>query len=90
MKGIMATIMLNCEQASLLTIKKEKQQLGLIDQMRLWMHTKACHLCKEFSSQNDFININLKYHFQDADEHIQKMSESKKSELKKALTKEQV
>ena len=70
MNNLMSVIMLNCEQASLLAIKKEEVKLSLVDKMRLWMHTNACKFCREFSYQNKFINKNTEFHFHDASQHL--------------------
>lgn len=85
MKKILTILKLDCEKASEFVLKKEENKLNRIEKIQLWLHAQACKLCKEFSHENNFINENLKYHFQE-ENHNLKMSIDKKEELKSALT----
>jgi len=87
MSSLMYMLILNCEKATQLAIKKEEGKVSAIDQVRLWIHAKVCNLCKEFESQNTFININMKSHYAEGCQE-KKLSDSKKKEMKEAILQE--
>ena len=61
MKGLISRLLLSCEQASILVIKKEENKLSQTEKFQLWMHSSICGLCKEFDGQNNFINTQVQY-----------------------------
>ena len=80
----MSILLMSCEQASLIMIKKEEEKLSFVDRSRLWIHTKVCHLCAEFEGQNKFINLNVKFHT-DHESHPMKLSVNAKEKIAKEL-----
>ena len=84
MRKLMSILLLSCEQASLIMIKKEDEKLSFIDRSRLWIHRKVCHLCSEFHDQNKFINLNVKFHA-NHESHPMKLSPSSKEKIAKEL-----
>ena len=84
MKGLMSKLMLSCEQASLLMVKKEENKMSQIEKAQLWLHSTICGLCKEFEGQNNFINTNLEFHFNTKNDSI-KLSEKDKNKMKEAI-----
>jgi hypothetical protein len=87
MKGLMSRLMLSCEQASLLVIKKEENKMSQIEKVQLWFHSSICGLCKEFDGQNNFINTNLEFHFNNGQDGNLELSKSDKEKMKDALLK---
>ena len=87
MSSIMTMLMLNCEKATELVIKKEEGKISTINKMRLWMHLQMCKFCKEFENQNTFININMKSHYGEGCQ-AHKFSDEKKEKMKEALLQE--
>jgi hypothetical protein len=87
MKGLMSRLMLSCEQASLLVIKKEEKKMSQIEKVQLWFHSSICGLCKEFDGQNNFINTNLEFHFNNGQDGNLELSKSDKEKMKDALLK---
>jgi len=79
--------MLSCEQASLLVIKKEENKMSQIEKVQLWFHSSICGLCKEFDGQNNFINTNLEFHFNNGQDGNLELSKSDKEKMKDALLK---
>lgn len=88
MKGLLTRLLLSCEQASLLILKREENKLSSIEKIQLWVHSSVCSLCKEFEHHNDFINNNLEFHFnnQEGDVHL---SEGEKQKMKQAIMENQ-
>ena len=84
MKGLMSKLILSCEQASLLMIKKEENKMSQTEKVQLWFHNTICGLCKEFEGQNNFINTNLEFHFNDKKDNIN-LSEGEKRKMKEAI-----
>jgi hypothetical protein len=87
MKGLMSRLMLSCEQASLLVIKKEENKMSQIEKVQLWFHSSICGLCKEFDGQNNFINTNLEFHFNNGQDGNLELSKADKEKMKDALLK---
>ncbi len=87
MSSIMTTVILSCEKATELVIKKEENKISFIDNIRLWMHLQMCKFCKEFEGQNGFINLNMKNHFGEGC-HTHHLSDEKKKEMKEAILQE--
>ncbi len=85
MKGLMSRLLLSCEQASLLVIKKEENKMSQIEKVQLWFHSSICGLCKEFDEQNEFINKNLEFHFNNVPDENIEMSKDEKERMKEAL-----
>ncbi len=54
-KLMMKYFMVNCKEATFLMAKKEEGKLGLIDNMKLSVHTSMCSLCKKFEKQTTHI-----------------------------------
>ena len=46
----------NCEQATLLILKKNEQGLSLKERLKLFYHLLFCDLCKRFGSQTLFVD----------------------------------
>ena len=89
MKGLISRLLLSCEQASILVIKKEENKLSQTEKFQLWMHSSICGLCKEFDSQNNFINTNLEFHYNNQEGDL-KLSENDKKKMKMAILENQV
>jgi hypothetical protein len=85
MKGLMSRLLLSCEQASLLVIKKEENKMSQIEKVQLWVHSSICGLCKEFDGQNNFINHNLEFHYNNGQDENIELSESDKMKMKEAI-----
>ncbi|MBS1772429.1 MAG: hypothetical protein JST82_06200 [Bacteroidetes bacterium] len=79
----MKRLMLSCEQASFLIVKKEEKNLSVKERMLLWMHLSMCSLCKMFAIQNKFISDRLK-HIHDVAE-TQSLSDAEKRELSESI-----
>ena len=86
MKGLMAKMLLPCEKASLLVIKREEGKITSIEKFQLAVHHLICGLCKEFDEQNEFMNLNIKRHYQSKDDQLQ-FSSSEKDKLKSEILK---
>lgn len=84
MKGLMSRLLLSCEHASLLVLKKEENKISQVEKVQLWFHSSICGLCKEFDEQNDFINNNLEFHFNNQEGNME-LSEDQKFKMKEAL-----
>ena len=80
MKKLMHLVILDCEKASLLVLKKEEGKLSALERFQLWLHYKVCEPCPEFENQNEVINVNIKHHFNNG--HIHTMPKDLKAKLK--------
>jgi len=52
-------IMLNCEQATLLLIKKKEEPFSLEKKLKLFLHLLFCDPCKRFKTQTAVIDETL-------------------------------
>jgi anti-sigma factor ChrR (cupin superfamily) len=43
--------MVNCKEATFLMAKKEEGKLGIVENMKLSMHTSMCSFCRKFEKQ---------------------------------------
>lgn len=84
MSDWMHKIVLDCEKASLLTIKKEEGKLSFLEKFQLWLHIKICGPCEEFDHQNHVINTNMKFHFRD-EQVEEKMPATLKEKLEEVV-----
>lgn len=51
--------MLNCKQATEMVIKKQTENLGLMDRLNLFMHLSMCKFCSLFEKQNAMIDARV-------------------------------
>ena len=86
MKGLISRLLLSCEQASLLVLKKEENKISQLEKVQLWLHKSICGLCKEFDNHNEFINNNLEFHFNNQGGNMH-LSEEQKLSMKEDLLK---
>ncbi len=56
-------IILSCEQASAFIQKKEGNELGFVDSMRLKMHLTICAFCRQYAKQSEKLNEFIDEHF---------------------------
>ncbi len=49
-------LMLSCEDATHLVVKKAYEKLGWWDRMRMYMHLAMCKYCSLFEKQNKLID----------------------------------
>ncbi|MCD4731312.1 MAG: hypothetical protein K8R74_11970 [Bacteroidales bacterium] len=63
-------IMLSCEDATHLVVKKAYEKLSLWDRMRIFMHLSMCKYCSLFEKQNKFL-----------DDQVAKLDEASQSKL---------
>ncbi|MCT4624558.1 MAG: hypothetical protein N4A46_13135 [Schleiferiaceae bacterium] len=84
MKGLMARLLLPCEKASILVLKREEGKISGIEKVQLWMHTLICGLCKEFEDQNEFINVNMEKHYHNGS-HSVELTKEEKEKMKNAI-----
>lgn len=64
----MHMIVLDCEKASMLVLKREEGKLSNLEKFQLWLHQKICDPCVEFDQQNEIINESMKVHFKELKE----------------------
>ena len=62
-KGL-KNIIHNCKQATLLSLKKEEQQLSFKEHFQLGIHLLFCDACKQFIKQSQLINKAVRGLFQ--------------------------
>lgn len=55
----MEKLMIGCDKATLLIVKKEDTKLSLSSKLSLYIHLILCKYCKLFEKQNKFISKNI-------------------------------
>lgn len=49
-------LILSCEKATFLIVKREEQPLSLSEKVRLVAHLSICKFCRNFAKQSEFIS----------------------------------
>ncbi|GEM_PF-414977 len=92
MNALVKTLMyfdkLSCKKATLLATKRSEQGLSLKEKLQLWYHYQLCHVCKIWENQSAALDKLLASTLSSMKED-RKLSDEHKSEIKKALKKEQ-
>ena len=52
----MKKVMISCEEATDMKVKKHSEPLTFSDRLRLWMHLAICKLCALFAKQSQIID----------------------------------
>ena len=84
MNRAMHYMMLSCDNATFLMIKKDYQKLKCKENLQLNMHLMGCKFCRAFNKQNAIISEHLEK-LKDIPPAF-KLSDEKKIEIEKALT----
>ena len=56
----MNLVMLDCEQATLTSIRNDLESLGFMKRLQLRMHLMGCKYCREYVRQSALINEEIK------------------------------
>jgi len=87
---IMNSIMLSCNEATLLITRSEFEKLCNIKRLKLRMHLMSCKLCRNFQKQSSFITAQLEGMKKEFDAGSLKLAldDQKKSRLEELIRKE--
>jgi hypothetical protein len=53
---LLRSVIYNCQQATLLALKKQSGKIGLAERFRLSIHLRYCESCKRFVHQSSIID----------------------------------
>lgn len=90
-KRLLATMrkmMLNCEQASLISTRGMVENVGLINRMGLQMHLAACKHCRKYYQQSKLLSRviqNQNRLIQQGDSKLHRLSVTEKSNLQRLI-----
>ena len=80
----MKKVMISCEEATAMVVKKHSEPFTFGDRLRLWMHLAICKLCALFAKQNAMIDEAAKHLDENA---LSRMPEQAKIKILEALQK---
>lgn len=83
---LMNKIMLSCHQATELMSVKRYRKISALKSMQLKMHLMACHYCRKFEAQNNFIDHSMDRWFDPENIHpTEHITEAQKTVLHKVV-----
>ncbi|MBN1598771.1 MAG: hypothetical protein JW894_10785 [Bacteroidales bacterium] len=87
--ALMRRMMINCEEATYLTVKASVEGVSMKDVINLKMHRAGCPHCRKYFEQNKILDRSIRKHISHAVETRQplhRLSDSGRSKLQKLIT----
>lgn len=87
--AMMRKMMLNCEQASLISTKEMVEKIGIKSRMGLQMHLAACKHCRKYYQQSKILSKVIQHQnrlIQQGSSLPHRLSAAEKSTLQRLIT----
>ena len=85
----MRKMMLNCEQASLISTREMVEKIGIRNRMGLSMHLAACKHCRKYYKQTKILSRVIQHRnrlIQSGNSQPHRLSNAEKSNLRRLIT----